>query len=324
MKTYSIKPYCKAVAAILTLILMSPSYAQDAKPDCALRIASGPAGKIYELVVRDIQAVCGSEVSMCSAPSSGGLQNLSLLSASEAELGIVQVDTLRDMKEGDENIKTLQAVMPLHTNLLHVLSLAQGSLVNASYIKGVAVPMTGSTVTIRKFSDLKGMTVGVVGSSQHMGQSLEKQLGYGMKFVIADSDDQAVGLLNSGQIQAIFTLGGWPLPSVAKIKNNSGLQLVEYDLKPQVPYLTVKRNYQNLDAFNLNFLGVPNLLVTRPFKSAGPMAAKVSALHSCIRQHLDELQEGRYQPIWKEIKDPAANYGVTAFVPAKGSSSKSK
>lgn len=313
-----------ATAALLTFTLLAPSYAQEAKPDCALRIASGPAGKIYELVVRDIQAVCGSAVSMCSTPSSGGLQNLSLLSGSEAELGIVQVDTLKDMKEGDENIKTLQAVMPLHTNLLHVLSLAQGSLVNVSYIKGVAVPMTGSMAIIRKFSDLKGMTVGVVGSSQHMGQSLEKQLGYGMKFVVADSDDQAVGLLNSGQIQAIFTLGGWPLPSVARIKNNSGLQLVDFDLKPQSPYLTVKRNYQNLDAFNLNFLGVPNLLVTRPFKSGGPMGSRVSSLHSCVRQHLDELQEGRYQPIWKEIKDPSATYGVTPFAATKDSATKNK
>lgn len=324
MNTLFMQFHRKTVAAIFSIAFMAPSFAQAVKSDCALRIASGPAGKIYELVVRDIQAVCGSAVSMCSAPSSGGLQNLSLLSASEAELGIVQVDTLKEMKEGDENIKTLQAVMPLHTNLLHVLSLAQGSLVNASYIKGVAVPMTGSMVTIRKFSDLKGMTVGVVGSSQHMGQSLEKHLGYGMKFVIADSDEQAVGLLNSGQIQAIFTLGGWPLPSVARIKTNAGLQLVDYDLKPQAPYLTVKRNYQNLDAFNLNFLGVPNLLVTRPFKAGGPMAARVSALHSCIRQHLDELQEGRYQPLWKEIKDPTAAYGVPTFVVAKGIASKGK
>ena len=142
--------------------------------------------------------------------------------------------------------------------------------------------------------------------------------------VIADTDDQAVGLLNSGQIQAIFTLGGWPLPSVSRIKNNSGLQLVEYDLKPQAPYVTVKRNYQNLDAFNLNFLGVPNLLVTRPFKSGGPLASRVSTLQSCLGQHLDELQEGRYQPIWKEIKDPTAAYGVTSFIPTKVNSSKSK
>ena len=313
-----------AFAAALTLAATAPSWAQDAKSECALRIASGPAGKIYELVVRDIQADCGRTVPVCSVASTGGLQNLSMLSANEADLGIVQIDTLKDMKEGDENIKALEAVMPLHANLLHVLSLAKGSLVNVTYIRGVPVPMTGSMFTIRKFSELKGMTVAVVGSAQHMGQSLERQLGYGMKFVVAESDDQALTLLNNGQIQAIFTLGGWPLPSVARIKNNAGLQLVDFDLKPQAPYTVVKRNYQNLDAFNLSFLGVPNMLVTRPFKAGGPMAGHVSTLRSCIRQRLDELQEGRYQPIWKEIKDPNEFYGVKPFAVGPVSSAKGK
>lgn len=313
MKNTSTQSIRKTFTALITLSLAAAAHAQETKPDCALRVASGPAGKIYELVVKDIQSVCGAAVSVCAVPSSGGLQNLSLLSASEADLGIVQVDTLREMREGDENIKQLQSVFPLHTNLLHVLSLAQGSLVNATYLKGVALPLTGNNVNIRKFSELKGMTVGVVGSAQHMGQALEKQLGYGMKFVIADSDDQAVAMLKSGQIQALFTLGGWPLPSISRIKNNVGLQLVDYDLKPQSPYVAVKRNYQNLDAFNLNFLGVPNLLTTRPFKAGGPMAAKVAGLQSCIRLHLDELQEGRYQPIWKEIKDSTASHGILPF-----------
>jgi TRAP-type uncharacterized transport system substrate-binding protein len=317
MKNTSTAIIRKSLTTLFTLSLAALSHAQEAKPECALRIAGGPTGKIYELVVRDIQAVCGTTVSVCAIPSSGGLQNLSLLSASDAELGIVQVDTLKEMRDGDENIKQLQAVLPLHTNLLHILSLSQGSLVNVTYIKGMAVPMTGNNINIRKFSDLKGMSVGVVGSAQHMGQALEKQLGYGMKFVIADSDDQAVTMLNSGQIQAVFTLGGWPLPSISRIKSTLGLQLVDYDLKPQSPYVSVKRNYQNMDAFNLNFLGVPNLLTTRPFKSGGPMAGRVSNLQNCIRQHLDELQEGRYQPIWKEIKDSTASFGIAPFANGK-------
>jgi hypothetical protein len=55
------------------------------------------------------------------------------------------------------------------------------------------------------------------------------------------------------------------------------------------------------------------LLVTRPYKAGGAMSTKVAALQSCIRQHLDDLQEGRYQPVWKEIKDTTATYGVVAM-----------
>jgi hypothetical protein len=60
----------------------------------------------------------------------------------------------------------------------------------------------------------------------------------------------------------------------------------------------------------MKFLGVPNLLVSRPFKAGGAMAIKASTLQSCIKQHLDDLKEGRYQPSWKEILDTSVTYGV--------------
>jgi TRAP-type uncharacterized transport system substrate-binding protein len=299
--------------ACIGLLLAGSAMAQQVPPDCALRIASGPGGKIYELMVRDMQAVCGASVSICSAPSSGGLQNLSMLSANEAELGMVQVDTLKEMAGGDENMRNLQTVLPLHANLLHVISASAGSLVGAKVIGGMTVPGTGDKVTIHRFSELKGMTVAVVGSAQLMGQTLERQLAYGLKLVVADNDDQALSLLRQGQVQAVFTLGGWPLPTVSRLKAASGVQLVDFNLEPHSPYLAAKRNYQNLDAFNLNFLAVPNILVTRPFKPGGAMAAKVATLQSCLKQQLDALQEGRYQPSWKEIKDVSANYGLSPF-----------
>lgn len=296
-----------------------PSMAQTTNAECALRVASGPAGKVYQLMVRDMQAVCGATVPLCAVASTGGLRNLSLLAASEAELGIVQVDTMRDMAS-DESTQALQAVMPLHSNLLHVLTLAAGSLVDVKKLPGtkVAVPGTGRQAVLTRFSQLKGMTVAAVGSTQAMGQTLERQLAYGMRFVVADSDDQALSLLRSGQVQAVFTLGGWPLPSITRHRPDSGLQLVEFDAAPQAPFVTVRRNYQDLGAFNFSFLAVPNLLVSRPFKAGGPTATKVAALQRCLTQHLDELQEGRYQPGWKEIKDTANTHGVAPIVaPAK-------
>ena len=112
---------------------------------------------------------------------------------------------------------------------------------------------------------------------------------------------------------AVFTLGGWPLPTVARHGVASGLQLADFDLSPQAPYLTVKRNYQNLDAFNRSFLAVPNLLFTRPFRVAGPIGTQVKALQTCLRQQLDALQEGRFQAAWKEIRDVDNQSGVPRF-----------
>lgn len=279
----------------------------------ALRVAGGPAGKIYELMVRDMQTVCGAVIPLRSIASTGGLQNLSSLSASEADLGIVQLDTLRDMKGGDENIQALQAVMPLHNNLLHVLALTQGSLVGVKTLFGKPIPVTGTMVSVRKFSDLKGLSIALVGSAQLMGQKLESQLGYGMQFLVAETDDDALALLRANKVQAVFTLGGWPLPTVARHSVATGLVLAEFDLSPQSPYITVKRNYQKLDAFNRTFLAVPNLLLTRPFRPTGAIGKQVGTLQACLRQHLDELQEGRYQSAWKDIKDPDNTYGVPRY-----------
>jgi TRAP-type uncharacterized transport system substrate-binding protein len=308
--TERLKIFARAATALALFFNAAPmASAQTSQQECGLRIASGPAGKIYALMVRDMQSVCGAVVDICAIHSSGGLQNLSLLAANEGDLGIVQIDTLSEMT-GDENIAALQAVMPLHANLLHVITLSEGSLVGVTTVAGAAVPFTGHKRFIRRFSELKGLKVAAVGSAQLMAQMLERQLNYGMSVLTADSDEQALEMLRGGDVQAVFTLGGWPLPAITRLPSNGGLMLADYDLVPPAPYFKVKRNYQNLDAFNLNFLGVPNLLVSRAFKAGGSMGTLVGALRTCLREHLDELQEGRYQAAWKEIKDPGATYGV--------------
>ena len=116
--------------------------------------------------------------------STGALQNLSSLSSSDAHLEIVQ---------------------------LHVRALGQGSLTGAMTVRGTAFPGTGKTVTVRKFSDLKGLSVALVGSARLMGQKLESQLGYGMLFLVADTDDEALAVLRAIEVQAVFTLGGCPV-----------------------------------------------------------------------------------------------------------------
>ncbi len=292
----------------------SPVVAQETHTDCSLRIGSGPNGKIYELMVQDIQRVCGAEVSVCSIPSVGGLPNLMMLSASQAELGIVQLDTLTQMAMGgDENIAALQAVMPLHTNLLHILSLRTGAKVGTIRIGDTDVPWTGEVKVFKKFSDLRGARVAVVGSTQLLGQTLNHQTGYDMEFLIAESDDQAIKMLRDNQVQAVFTDGGWPLPSISRHLPASGLMLVEYDLPVNAPFVAVKRNYENLDAFNFSFLGIPNLLITRPFRSTGELGKRVATLQRCLLSHIDDLQEGRYQAGWKEIKNPMDTLGVVRF-----------
>ncbi len=311
-------PKKSAIVAALALLCGASfnSLAEDTSSSNALRIGSGPDGKVYQLLVRDMQSMCSNEVPIVNVPTIGGIPNLMKLSASEADLGIVQLDTLAEIgRDGDENIQNLQAVIPLHTNLLHILSLRSGFYVGEqkkSFL-GWNSQEDREIKVIRKFSELKGLKIAAVGSTQLLGNRLNSQLGYGMDLRKAETDDDAVKMLKEGTVQAIFTDGGWPLPSVSRHKADSGLQIVEYDLPAQGRFSIVKRNYQNLDAYNVQFLGSPNLLVTRPFKPNGEMGRKVAALQSCLLKNLEKLQEGRFHAAWKEIKNPTDTLGVSRF-----------
>lgn len=286
----------------------------------SLRIGSGPDGKVYQLLVQDMRSVCGNQVQITNVPSAGGIPNLMKLSANEVELGIVQLDTLLALgKDGDENIQNFQAVMPLHTNLLHIVSLRSGYTVGE--LSDSILPWnrkdTREIRRVDKFSELKGLTVAAVGSTILLGQRLNTLFGYGMRLVKAENDDEAVKWLKEGRVHAYFTDGGWPLPSIARYKSDSGLQMVNFDLPTPDKFLIVKRNYENLGAFKIQFLGSPNLLVTRPFKPNGEIGRKVASLQSCLIRNLENLQEGRYQAAWKEVKDPTDTLGIPRFSGAK-------
>lgn len=307
----------KTMAALAaTLLLATAAHAQnkETQTECDVRIGSGPRGGVYELLVRDMQQLCGEALSICATPSEGGLENLTRLSAGEIDIGFAQIDTLLELRRGgDENIQTLQAVMPLHLNLMHIISLTSGSKMGAREVMGTTIPGTGDVRLLRKFSDLKGVRIATVGSAQMLGQLIEKQVGYGMEFVLAKSDDNAIELLRANKVQAIFTSGGWPMPNIARHQIGSGLTLVEYDLPVQPPYVVTKRTYKNLEAYNFNFLSAPNLLLTRPFKPAGVAGKRVAALQHCLVSHMDDLQEGRFNGVWREIKNPIDTLGITRF-----------
>jgi TRAP-type uncharacterized transport system substrate-binding protein len=300
--------------SLMALLAVQPCRAAPPAEEgrCDLRVATGPRGKVYEKLFDDMRSVCGNEVTLCAVPSEGGLHNLSLLAASQADVGLAQLDTVDTMKDGDESVRRLQAVMPLHSNLLHVLSLSAGSKVETSMLFGKPVPGTGRMVVVRNYDDLRGLRVAAVGSAQLMGRSLDRQLGYKIEFDNADSDEQALEMLRAGKVQAVFTTVGWPSPMVSRLRDDT-YTLVRFEQKPPPPYQLVKRNYQNLGALNHPFLAAPNLLLSPPYRAGGSYFQRVATLQRCLVKHLDSLQEGGFHPGWKEIREPDQSFGLLLF-----------
>ncbi|HET6338060.1 MAG TPA: hypothetical protein VFG30_32785 [Polyangiales bacterium] len=283
------------------------------RSDCQLRVATGKRGKIFSKMLRDMRGLCGSQVQLCEVESEGGLQNTNALSANEADLGFVQIDTLQAMKQSDENIAALQAVLPMNANLLHILARREGYTVHGERSFSTLWRREDKTVVVTRLSDLKGLPVAVVGSAQLLGRMLDRTFGYGWRFVDLASDEQAIAALKAGEVAAVFFMSGWPSGSLDAVARDSGIALVAFDLPAQSPYQLVRKNYPKLGVFNLPFLAAPNLLVTRPFKPDGTRGHLVATLQRCIVSNLDALQEGAFEPGWKEIKNPKEVYGWQRF-----------
>lgn len=299
--------------ALAGTLATSAVHAQDTSDAGTLRIATGKKGKGYSKLFADIQSVCGNKVGISEVETEGGLHNVNALAANEADLGLVQIDTLQDMKGTDDNIGALLAVLPLNANLLHVVARTEGFSYEgpkkyAGMVKGDVI-----TVNFDTISGLRGMPVALVGSAQKLVRVIDRRNKLGMQATDVETDDQALSMLKAGQVAAVFSSSGWPSGVIGKLKRESNFKLLGFDLPSAAPYQVVRKNYNNLGAYNVAFLAASNLLVSRPFKANGVNGKAVATLQACIARNIGALQEGRFEPAWAEVKNVNDTYGWPRF-----------
>ncbi len=303
-------------ASILAFLALAASSAFAAKPVTAagdgkvvescptgIKVATGAPKKGYANTYANIKEVCGAKVNICQVQTSGGLENLPLLSRKGADIGIAAFDTLKDMAPGDENIASLQVVLPLNYNYLHIVVAAKGFSVAGPKKWGGMVEGDRQTVVISKFSDLKNQKVALVGSAKLLGHVLNrmfKDRGYNMQFVEVAKDDDAFAMVKAAQVAAVFSIAGVPHGPVDALTSASGLTLASFDEEVSMPYVVRKFNYDKVGSYNTKALAVQNVLLTRPF---GPeKMAQVAALRSCIVENLQRFKDGEYEPAWNEMR----------------------
>lgn len=299
------------LATLAVSALAAPVDGAPAAECDGVAVATGPKGKGYSLLFQDIKKVCGQKVALCEVNTTGGLDNLNAASTKQADVLIAPLDTINTMKAGDENIASLQSIMPLNNNYLHVVVASNGYDVTAEKRKmGVKYGTETQHFQINRFSDLRGKTVALVGTANLLARMLDKQNGLQLQFVEAKDDNSAFAMVRQGQVAAALTVSGWEHGVLKNMSPNDGLTLVPFDLPAGDPYKVKALNYKSMAAYNVNSLGVQNVLLTRPF--SGARAAAVAQLQSCITSNLNELKEGRYQPAWNEVKISDVP-GLTSF-----------
>lgn len=307
----------KSVILAIALIL-SASMAHAAKVDGApqadcdgLKVATGKIGKGYSKLYADLRKLPNAPA-LCEVETEGGLDNLDALSTKKADVGIVQVDTLKSMANSDENVKALQVVATLNSNFLHVVTSANGVTYKGKEEYFGLKKEADKVVRITSFSQLKNQPIAAVGSAQLLIRQLDRQLGYNMRIVDVGTDAEAFKMVQAGRVLAAVTVAGWPHGALKDLKQNSGLTLVGFDAPTNAPYSVRPFSYKNMGVYNVQALSVQNVLVTRPF-SGGAKQAEVAALKAHIANNLDDLKDGAYEPGWNEIKSLDTNVDWARF-----------
>ncbi len=275
-----------------------------------LKVATGPAGKGYSKLFSDMTRVSRNSLSLCEVNTEGGLDNLTTLSIKKADVGIVSMDALKKMSEGDQNIKNLLVVAALNSNYLHIVTSANGYTIEGPKKYGV-LKGDSKSVRISKMSELRGAPVALVGSAQLLVRQLDKSLGYNMRYIDVDSDDAAFKKVMKGEAYAAFTIAGWPHGQITRLAQNSGLTLAGFDVPAPSTYNVRPFSYKNIGVYNVQALAVQNVLVTRPF--SGSKTNDVAALKQMLARELPELKDGDYEPGWNEIKSLDAKVEWPAF-----------
>lgn len=149
------------------LTLSTAHAGQQASCD-GLKIATGPSGKGYSKLFADMVRVSKYAMPLCEVNTEGGLDNLTTLSIKKADIGIVPMDALKKMAEGDANIAALLVVATLNSNYLHIVTSANGYTLEGPKKYGV---LKGDAKTIRfsKMSELRGAPVALVRTARSPG-----------------------------------------------------------------------------------------------------------------------------------------------------------
>jgi len=309
---------------LIVMLGLAMNAAQAAKvegapaPACdGLKVATGPAGKGYSKLFADMVRVSKNATPLCEVNTEGGLDNLTTLSIKKADVGIVPLDALKKMAEGDTNIAGLLVVASLNSNYLHIVTSANGMTFEGPKKFGV-LKGDSKTVRITKMSELRGAPVALVGSAQLLVRQLDKVLGYNMQYIDVDSDDAAFKKVQAGQAYAAFTVAGWPHGKITSLAQNSGLTLASFDVPVNGAYSVRPFSYKNIGVYNVQALAVQNVLVTRPF--AGSKTGDVAALKQLLERELPELKDGDFEPGWNEIKSLDAKVDWPRFQAASSAS----
>ena len=173
----------------------------------ALTIATGPSDGSYFQIAQDIKNVAGKDgVDLQVMPTKGSLENLELLGGGKVDLAIVQLDALRFMSDvmkqdlGLNLFEKVKVVLNLYPEEIHILT---------------------NKKDIQTFYNLEGkrVSVGPPGGGTAVTAAVLFNI-YDIKATVSEEPfEEAVKKMEQGGLDAVFFVGGAPVPFIEKLSN---------------------------------------------------------------------------------------------------------
>jgi uncharacterized protein len=185
----------------ILLALIFSLYAQTAT---ALTIATGPSGGSYFQIAQDIKNLAGKEgIELQVIPTKGSLENIERLGTGKVDLAIVQLDALRFIsdvikQQGLDLFDKIKVVLNLYPEEIHILT---------------------NRKEIQTFYNLEGkrVSVGPPGGGTAVTAAVLFTV-YDIKATVSEEPfEEAVKKLEQGSLDAVFFVGGAPVPFIGKL-----------------------------------------------------------------------------------------------------------
>ena len=117
---------------------------------------------------------------------------------------------------------------------------------------------------------------------------------------------KALKLLKSGEIDAMFWMGGAPIPGLAGIEETDGLHLLEIPAErirndAYSPETLTTDEYPNLVRSPVQTVSVQTVLAAYNWKKGHPRYENVASFKDALVAKQAELQKNDYHPTWQQL-----------------------
>ncbi len=199
-----------------------------------------------------------------------------------------------------ENLNAIKTLIALHPEEVHVIALAQ-----SKKKQGGVFGMGATSIEFHDFASLSKQRVAAAGGSHVTAQALKLLSDVDFEIIEAPSNETAIQLLRTGDVEAVVAVGGSPLPWIEQLDRTFKLlpfgEIQKEKLKTL--YSSATLNYSNLAAMGIPTVATDALFVTREYKTAR-MQSGLGQLRQCVYKSIDDLRETiGYHPKW-QVVDP--------------------